>query len=455
MKRRFMTMWGLILYPTRLHFIGIVLALLCCIPILFPDSCPKDTEHVVQQYAGAVLLASFSLSAVMTLVSATTHMLRLSNTRAFSQFLKWLGIWSFGLLCYILLAIAADVPSPHIQQDNLSIQDSDVLHAPKETLNGPSSLVIPIDLKNQPTNKIAEAPALLALEKEHAELFGKYIDLSPRWSGQEGDDTFYSKPGHLIMMPLSVSGVPSLVHVCFRRLVEGDPLPQGYIILKPGDDFPAALHNQQQIPDIALDLGRNHLLLLAWRGSSHRETAFAAINAAITATDARMQPLLDSPTEETMQQLLNGRESYPGDKPEFRLCEPLAQEGAYQAELYANPGEPGVILVYIKDLSTDMTLRLLNCPARYSDNKQELFRHDIPGSVPEWVRSASDSDISNLFPENTPLFAIRKGPQHQYFGVAFEVWFKPSDVREQRRLLIRRCYKVQPYDPPATENTLH
>ena len=46
MKRRFMTMWGLILYPTRLHFIGIVLALLCCIPILFPDSCPKETEHV-------------------------------------------------------------------------------------------------------------------------------------------------------------------------------------------------------------------------------------------------------------------------------------------------------------------------------------------------------------------------------------------------------------------------
>lgn len=454
MKRRFMTMWGLILYPTRLHFAGMVVALLCCIPILFPDSCPKDAVQVVQQYAGAVLLASICLSAVMTLVSASTHMLRLSNTRAFSQVLKWLGIWSFGLFCYIMLAIAADVPPPHVQQDNLPIQASDVLHSPKETLNGPSSLVIPIDPKNQPTDKVAAAPALLALEKEHAELFGKYIDQSPRWSGQDGDDTFYSKPGHLIMMPLSASGVPSLVHVCFRRLVEGDPLPQGYTILKPGDAFPDTAQ-QQQIPDIALDLGRNHLLLLAWRGSTHRETAFAAINAAITATDARMQSLLDSPTEATMQQLLNGRESYPGDKPEFRLCEPLAQEGAYQAELYANPREPGVILVYIKDLETDTTLRLLNCPARYSDNNQELFRHDIPGSVPEWIRSTADNDISNIFPENTPLFAIRLGQQHQYFGVAFEVWFKPSDVREQRRLLIRRCYKVQPYDPPATENTPH
>ena len=453
MKRRFMTMWGLILYPTRLHFIGMVLALLCCIPILFPDSCPKNVLHTVQQYAGAALLISFCVSALMTLVSATTHMLRLSNTRAFSQVLKWLVIWSFGLFFYIMLAIAADVPPPLVQQDNLPIQASDILHTPKETLNGPSSLVIPIVPNNQPTDKVVEAPALLALEKDHAELFGRYIDQSPRWSGQDGDDTFYSKPGHLIMMALSASGVPALVHVCFRRLLEGDAVRQGFTILKPGDDFPEAANPQQQIPDIALDLGRNHLLLLAWRGSSHKETAFAAINAAIAATDARMQPLLDSPTEDTMQQLLNGRESYPGDKPEFRLCEPLAQEGAYQAELYANPGEPGVILVYIKDLNTDTTLRLLNCPARYSDNKQELFRHDIPGSVPEWIRRASDRDISNLFPKNTPLFAIRTGPQHQYFGVAFEVWFKPSDVREQRRLLIRRCYKVQSFDPPATENT--
>jgi hypothetical protein len=35
--------------------------------------------------------------------------------------------------------------------------------------------------------------------------------------------------------------------------------------------------------------------------------------------------------------------------------------------------------------------------------------------------------------------------------VAFEVWFKPSDVRRKRHMLLRRCYKVQAYDPPVTE----
>ena len=68
-----------------------------------------------------------------------------------------------------------------------------------------------------------------------------------------------------------------------------------------------------------------------------------------------------------------------------------------------------------------------------------------------WSLSSTQGDISNIFPENTPLFAIRIGPQHQYFGVAFEVWFKPSDVRLQRRLLLRRCYKVQAYEPPVPE----
>jgi hypothetical protein len=150
--------------------------------------------------------------------------------------------------------------------------------------------------------------------------------------------------------------------------------------------------------------------------------------------------------------MLQGRESYPGTTPEMRLCEPLAQEGAYQGEIYANPGEPGVILVYIRDLNTNQTLRLLSCPARYSDNTNELFRHDLPGSVPEWVHHAAGDELAGIFPPSSPLFIIRTGQQHQYFGVVFEVWFKPADVRRQRRILLRRCYKVQAYDPPVKES---
>ncbi len=451
MKRGLVSLWRVLLYPTRLHVICVLIALGCCIPIIFPEILPAGNIKAGQQYAGTVLLAAISLSALMMLISAATHMLRLSNTRAFGQVFKWMLAWGIGLALYVLLAIAADVSPPLTPEENKPIQDSDTLHSPREQLNGPASLVIPVDTANQPTDRLAETPNLIELERAHEELFKSYIGGSPRWSGQDGDDTFYSKPGHLVMVPPTTSGAPGLVHVCFRRLVEGDPLPQGYVVMQPGESFPEPENVNQQIPDIALDLGRNHFLLLAWRGSVHRETAIRAINAAISATDTRMQPLLNSPTPETVQRMLNGRESYPGSTPEFRLSEPLAQEGAYQAEIYANPGEPGVILVYIKDLATGDTLRLLNCPARFSGKKDELFRHDIPGSMPNWIRSRTEGDISNIFPANTPLFAIKRGQQHQYFGVAFEVWFKPSDVREQRRMLLRRCYKVQAYDPPAPE----
>lgn len=451
MKRGFVAMWRVLLNPTRLHILCVTVALTSCVPIIFPEICPMNTAESVVSYAGIVLLTAFSISAIMVLCSAATHMLRLSNTRAFTQALKWIGAWGTGLGLFVLLAIAADVQPPRTDEDKHPIQGSDILFSPRDQLNGPSSLVIPIDTKNQATTSVAVAPNLLMLENEHEELLRNYLDASPRWSSKGNDDTFYSRPGHLVMVPPTVSGAPGLVHVCFRRLVEGDPLPQGYELVQPGGNFPEPAEGSQQIPDLALDLGRNHFLLLAWRGTTHRETAYSAINAAISAIDSRMQPLRDAPTNETARRMIAGRQTYPGNTPEFRLSEPLAQEGAYQAEIYANPGEAGIILVYIKELSTGKTLRLLNCQAQFSDNKEELFRHDLPGSMPLWIRSTMENDISNIFPANTPLFAIRLGQQHQYFGVAFEVWFKPSDVRRPRRMLLRRCYKVQAYDPPATE----
>lgn len=451
MKRVPPLFWLIILSPARVHIACVITALFASLFILFPEIGPASTDGLLQIYAGGTLLTAIGVSTLLVFISATTHMLRLNNTRAFSQLVKWCISWGCGLALYVLLAISADVQPPDTEEDNLAIQSSDHLYAPKDQLNGPASLVIPIETEGQSADKVAESPNLTTLEKDHAEVFKNYIEQSPRWSGQEGDDTYYSKPGHLVMVPPTTSGAPGLVHVCFRTLVEGDRLPQGFSVVQPGGNFPDFEDESKFVSDMAVDLGRNHFLLLAWRGSAHRQTAYKAINAAIAAIDARMQTLLDTPTEETAKRLLNGRESYPGSTPEFRLSEPIAQEGAYQAELYANPGEPGIILVYIKELKSGRTLRLMSCPARYSSNNQELFRHDFPGSMPDWIRSSVEGDVSNLFPANTPLFAIRRGPQHQYFGVAFEVYFKPSDVRKQQRHLIRRCYKVQAYEPPVAE----
>ena len=439
-----------LLSPWKFHTLCTATALLACIPLLWPDMMERDVQEFVSVYAGGLLLAAFLLSLLLGVLVVSYFLLKLRNLRAIGQLAAWCGLWGAGLLLFMLMAILADAPPVREWEKPQPIQKTDTLFTPQELLSGPDSLVIPINPDASPSGQIVSIPYLTRLEKEHEELLHTYLAQAARWAHSGEDDTFYTRPGHVVLTPPATgSGIPGLVHATFRRLVEGDPLPKDYVLVRPGDPFPGTSDNREQIPDMALDLGRSHYLLLAWRGTAHRETAHKAINAAITAIDNRMQPLADAPRPETIARLVEGKINTTGKTPELRLCEPPSQYGAYQAEIYANPGESGTLLLAIKDLESGRTLRLLNCPAHHSDNPNELFRHDIPGSLPLWLRMDGFGSIMKLFPPGMPLFAIREGVPHQYFGAAFEVWFNPSDITHPRRMLLRRCYKVQAYEPPA------
>lgn len=444
----------ILLDPAELHVLCAFVFLCSCAPILFTEICPNGTEKLVVHYAGVTLFYSFCASAALMVISAATHMMRLNNTRALWQFLKWGLVWCVSGIAFIFVALLADVPPPvAIAKTADPIQTTDTLHLPNEVLAGPASLVIQINPERQQAETIARIPNLKKLESEHKDILWEYLDASPRWSARRVDDTFYSKPGHIVMVPPSSSGtVPGMAHVAFRQLVGGDPMPVGYTVVKPGDPMPHPEEGDRNMPDLALDLGKELYLLLAWRGATHHETAAKAINAAISAVDARMEALAAAPERETINHLITGKDSYTGDTPAMHLCEPFTQEGTYQAEIFVNPGEAGTLLLYIKDLESNRTIRLLNCPAKYSDNRNELFRHDIPGSVPQWLRQTVRYELNNIFPEGTPLFVIRKGKTHDYFGAAFEVWFKPADITKENKLLLRRCYKVQPYESSNYEN---
>lgn len=439
-----------LLSPWKWHLLCTIAALLACVPLLWPDMAEADVQEWVAGYAGGLLLVCFLLSLLLMALSVGYFLLRLRNMRAMGQLLVWGGVWVVALLLFMLMAILADVPPLREWEKPQPIQQSDTLFTPDELLSGPDSLVIPINPDSYPSDQLVSTPYLSLLEKEQEELLQSYLTQAARWAHTGEDDTFYTRPGHVVLTPPTSSGTPGLVHAAFRRLVEGEPLPSGYVLVRPGGAFPAVPDNREQIPDMALDLGRRHYLLLAWRGTAHKETAHKAINAAIAAIDNRMQPLADSPQPETIHRLVRGKTDTTGRTPELRLCEPPSHYGAYQAEIYANPGESGTLLLVIKELESGKTLRLFNCPARYSSNPDELFRHDIPGSLPSWLRSDDPSGIMQLFPPGMPLFAICQGAPHQYFGASFEVWFNPSDVSHQRRMLLRRCYKVQAYEPPSS-----
>lgn len=435
-----------LLSPTELHILCALAALGACVPALFPDICPEDAEQLIRLYAGMALMGAFIASAAAMGLAGAIHIFRLNNIKALVQLLKWALVWAAAFGLFLLLALVANVPPMADESDAHPIQTTDTLAIPHDTLTGPEALTLPVNTDDVQTDTVEPMPNLTKLEERHEEILNMYLQRSPRWQGMKSDDTFFSKPGHLVMVPPTTSGTPGLVHVCFRHLTEGAPLPSGYVVLKPGDPFPA---EETQDTDFAIDLGRNYYLLLAWRGTAHAETMRRALNAAMRAIDERMQTLADAPTAQTIENMLEGRRSYAGDTPEIRLSEPPGQEGSYQAEIYVNPGEPGTLLIYCRDLENKHTLRLLHCPARYSQDKEELFRHNIPGDVPEWLTTERGKETEGVLHRDAPVFILGTSSEHRYFGVAVEVWFRPADGSSKRRMLLRRCYRMQMLDAAA------
>ena len=436
-----------------LHICCAATALLACIPILWPEESYPDFLAPVLPQPGQIIAGSVLASVVILLITCTHFLLRIKNLQAFLQLIYCSAIWGIGVLIFVEMAIEADVPSPYETAERQPIQETAILHQPTENITSPASLVIPIDPETSQANTIAAVPNLEKLEKEHEELLTAYITRSPRWAYADKGDTFYTRPGHVVLVPPSSGGIPGTVHATFRTVAEGEQLPDGFVPVKPGDAFPQPTAENEELPDIALMLSGKHHLLLAWRGTKHRDTAQKAINAAITTIDSQVQKLAENPTEETLERMCTGKRKRRGSTPGLRVVEPNNQYGIYQAEVYANTGRPGTLLLAIRDINDDnKLLRLFSFPARYSPDSQEIFRHDIPGSQEEWIRDSTVSDMAHLFPPGAPFFAIKCGESHNYFGVSFELQFAPSgsDATEPQTLL-RRHYKVQAYENQPAE----
>lgn len=432
------------------HGICCLLAVLSCIPILWPQVfLPDAWEARIISYSGWVLMLSFGVSALLIIISSFLLLLRLRNMLTIWHLIIWLTLWLLSALIFCIFAWVANVPSADEDKEDAElIQRTDKLHMPEETLNGPYALCIPIDLASYSTDTLVHALNLSLLDKKHNELLRSYVDTSPRWASYTRDDTFYTKPGHVVMTPPATEGIQGLVHAAFRRLIEGEPLPNGYTIVKPGDPMPPTPEGSEQVPDLAVDLGGSHYLLLVWRGSPHAETAHRALNAALAAVDDMVSRLADNPTETTLQRILVGKRNITGSTAVMLLSQPPSQYGAYQAEVYTNPNEPGTLMLRIADMEDGATLRLFSCPAQFSANPDELFRHDFPGLMPELMRAFSVGHVPGIMPPKAPLFIVRTGESHQFFGVACEIVFDPSTPGKPRRTLLRRCYRVQAYEDP-------
>ena len=123
----------------------------------------------------------------------------------------------------------------------------------------------------------------------------------------------------------------------------------------------------------------------------------------------------------------NWRNCLPADS--FRIGEPELllrngnQGGIYEASIWCNPGEKGMIFLKAFELTTGKPLssvqlkRDSNCVSGWSNNVQEQFQ------------SAAE-------------FTIYEGEWDQFYGARFEIWFKPDSDAPERKLF-EKNYKIQ------------
>ena len=448
MLRKFTFKW--LLSPWKMSCILCATALVACLPIFFPLSSQAETQHAIRSVCGWFILLSFVLSCVLVTYSSVLFFLKMRNLRAIGQIGAYLTVWSAGALIFMQLAIEANMPPPYPVEVTRKSEKKGIVHEASDQLMGPSTLctLLTITEADEQNPTLQVAPNLLALEKEHPEIFEQYLATAPKWSHTAADDTFYSKPGHVVLVTPTSGGIPGTVHVAFRTVAAGEPLPDGYLLIKPGAPKPSPVEEDKtQIPDLALDLGGKRYLLLAWRGASNRDKAFAAINAAIREIDTQFAPLVNEPTPQCIQELVRGNEYIYGSEPKLLLAEPSSQFGIYQAEIYANPGREGTIMLVIRDRATKQPLQIFSHAARYSSNKEQLFRHDIPLALHDKDGSRRTNAHANVFDENAPFFAISLGESHRYFEITAEVHFSPAgSMGEHTELLLERHYNVQAYE---------
>ena len=448
-----------LLHPWKLPCILGFVALLACIPIIFPFA-EDETQQIIRSICGWVLMLSVSCSVVHVIITAVHFFLRLKNMRALWQITASFTVWGVVVLLFTQLAIEADPPSPYPQEEQKGLKQADTLHEATAHLKGPSTLCtyLPTTGKEGPNTHIHEATNLLKLEQDHPDLFEQYLSTAPKWAYTANDDTFYSKPGHVVFVaPSADAEIPGMVHAAFRSVSAGETLPDGYEVMAPG----AAISTTEEphptdIPDIALDLGGKRYLLLAWRGAASQATAYKAINATIAEIDSQLAPLAEEPTPATIEKLIRGNDSVKGNRPELLLTEPASQFGIYQAEIYANPGQEGTLILVIRERDTNKALLLYSHAAQYSADSEILFRHDVPLALHDKEGRRRMGNHVEFFGTNAPFFTIKEGEAHRYFAITAEVHFSPAGSRgDKTELLLKRHYNVQAYEKteePAVES---
>ena len=283
----------------------------------------------------------------------------------------------------------------------------------------------------------ASLPALAQLRKNYPDLLTRYLRCSSAWRVFKengglfatrrwvvGDDRQFTLHGYYTRHKLDIlhkSGIPEFQSRTTLGL-SGVPWWRGNADsswLQAGDSAPLRLSTGNQMHESHCVVSVGDLAVEIFEQSQAKERRLT--KAALEQIEAELSPLAAQPTEETLRASLP-QDSIRAGSPSLELRNSF-QPGIYDAYVWINPGEPG--MVYLKAYEATQGTNLSATELKEASN--------------EWIGWSDNPE--ELFLANAHI-TIYEGDWEKPYAARFEVWFVPDSGAAERKLM-EKVFKIE------------
>ncbi|MGD9781795.1 MAG: hypothetical protein AB7V14_06545 [Kiritimatiellia bacterium] len=284
---------------------------------------------------------------------------------------------------------------------------------------------------------VASCPALAQLRQRHPDLLARYLRCSSAWRVFTEDENLfatrrwivgserqYTLHGYYTRHNLDMfhnSNVPEFQSRTTLGL-SGKPWWRGNADttwLQASDSAPVRLSAGNQMHESHCVVSVGDMAVEIFEQSQTKERRLT--KAALAQIEAELAPLAAQPTEETLRALLPA-DAIRAGSPSLDLRNSF-QTGIYNAHIWINPGEPGMLYLKAYEVTQGTPLSV--------DRLKERAN--------EWVGWSAHPE--ELFLSNTH-FTIYEGDWGKPYAARFEVWFAPDSGAPERKLL-ERIFKIE------------
>ncbi len=284
---------------------------------------------------------------------------------------------------------------------------------------------------------VASCPALTQLRQNHPDVLARYLRCSSAWRvftednnlfatrrWVVGDARQFTLHGYYTRHNLDMfrnSKIPEFQSRTTLGL-SGKSWWRGNADttrLSAGDSVPLRLSTGNQMHESHCVVSVGDIVVEIFEQSQAKERRLT--KAALEQIEAELTPLAAQPTEKTLRACLPADSLRIGD-PALELRNSF-QPGLYDAYVWINPGEPG--MVYLK--------------AYEATQGTPLSANRLKESSNEWVGWSENPE--ELFLSNTH-FSIYEGDWGKPYAARFEVWFVPDSGAPERKLL-EKVFKIE------------